>query len=246
MRLGAAHHPLAPPVPDHRFDGFDPWTVEAVERPRGKIVVELAPVGCDVRLQIVEHCLRQPNRIGVRLHHQRRYRANYGGLCHAVFAMAGEVVHHLATASGVANVNYILQIEMPGHRREIVGVMVHAVPVAGLSGTTMAAAIMGDDPIALAKEEQQLSIPIVCRERPAVAEHDGLSLTPILVENFDAVLGSRYWHALTLTLTDGRLCTTFLDGNFGVSCLSIRFRLTQANVRYGSLTDIGATVEKVR
>jgi hypothetical protein len=133
-------------------------------------------------------------------------------------------------------VNYILQIEMPGHRREIVGVMVHVVPVAGLSGTAMAAAIMGDDPIALAKEEQQLSIPIVCRERPAVAEHDGLSLTPILVENFDAVLGSDYWHALTLTLTDGRRCTAFLDGNIGVSWLTIRFRLTQANVRYGFIS----------
>src|SRR5262249_43823584 len=59
-------------------------------------------------------------------------------------------------------------------------------------------------PIALTKEEQHLSIPIVCRERPAVAKHDGLSLTPILVENFDAVLGSHYWHSLTLMLTDGK------------------------------------------
>src|SRR4029078_6502214 len=121
---------------------------------------------------------------------------------------------------------------------EIVGVMVHVVPVAGLSGTAMAAAIMGDDPIALAKEKHQLRIQIVCRERPAVAEHDGLSLTPILVENFDAVLGSDYWHALTLPLTHGRRCTTFLYENFGVSCLTIRFQITQANVRYGSLADI--------
>ena len=78
---------------------------------------------------------------------------------------------------------------MCGDCREIVGIMVHVVAIAGLSGAAMAAPVMSDDPVALAKEEQHLGVPIISRERPAMAEHDGLSLTPILVENFDAVLG---------------------------------------------------------
>ncbi len=100
----------------------------------------------------------------------------------------------------------------------------------------MAAPIVGNYAVALAEEIKQLCVPVICAQWPTVMEDERLCVfrTPILVENFDAVLGSDYWHALTLTLTDGRRCTTFLDGNFGVSCFTIRFRLTQANVRYGS------------
>ena len=66
--------------------------------------------------------------------------------------MPGEVVRHLAAASRVADMNDILQVEMLGHRREIVGVVVHVVAVARLSGPAMAAAIMGDDAIAVARK----------------------------------------------------------------------------------------------
>jgi hypothetical protein len=48
---------------------------------------------------------------------------------------------------------------------------------------------MGDDAIALFEEEQHLRVPVIGRQRPAVAEHDGLTLAPVLVENLNTVFG---------------------------------------------------------
>jgi hypothetical protein len=53
----------------------------------------------------------------------------------------------------------------------------------------MAAPVVGDDAEAVVEEEHHLGVPVVRRERPAVAENDGLTLAPILVEDLDAVLG---------------------------------------------------------
>jgi hypothetical protein len=52
----------------------------------------------------------------------------------------------------------------------------------------MAAPVMGDDPIAVVKEEQHLRIPVVRRQGPTVAEHDRLALAPVLVKDLNAVL----------------------------------------------------------
>src|SRR6185369_7710605 len=95
----------------------------------------------------------------------------------------------LAAAGGMADMNGVLQVEMRRHGREVVGVMVHVVAVGHLAGAAMAAAIMGDDPKAVVLEKQHLRVPVVGRQRPAVAEHDRLPLAPILVEDLDAVLG---------------------------------------------------------
>src|SRR6185369_9731173 len=95
----------------------------------------------------------------------------------------------LAAAGGMADMNGVLQVEMRRHGREVVGVMVHVVAVGHLAGAAMAAAIMGDDPKAVVLEKQHLCVPVVGRQRPAVAEHDRLPLAPILVEDLDAVLG---------------------------------------------------------
>ena len=97
--------------------------------------------------------------------------------------MPCQVVHHLAAAGRMADVNGVLQIEMRRHRREVVGIVIHVVAVAGLGGSAMAAAVMGDDAIAVIEEEQHLRVPVVGRQRPAVAEHDGLTLAPVLVED---------------------------------------------------------------
>src|SRR3954463_12671377 len=90
----------------------------------------------------------------------------------------------------------ILQVEMRGQRRKIVGIVVHVVPVAGLRGPAVAAAVMRDDAVAPSDEEQHLRVPIVCREWPAMAEHDGLPLAPVLVEDLDAVLCLDFAHGL--------------------------------------------------
>ena len=53
----------------------------------------------------------------------------------------------------------------------------------------MAAAVMGDDAIAVIEEEQHLRVPVIGRQRPAMAEHDGLTGAPVLVVNLGAVFG---------------------------------------------------------
>jgi hypothetical protein len=44
VRLGAAHHTLAPPVPDYALRGFRARSVISIEWPRRHIVVELRTV----------------------------------------------------------------------------------------------------------------------------------------------------------------------------------------------------------
>ena len=51
----------------------------------------------------------------------------------------------------------------------------------------MAAPVMGDDAIAVLEEEQHLGVPVVGRQGPAVAEHDGLTASPVLVEDLRAI-----------------------------------------------------------
>ena len=83
--------------------------------------------------------------------------------------MAGEIAHHLAAAGGMADMDRVLQIEMRGHRREVVGIMVDVVAVADLRRAAMPAPVMRDDPITLTQEEQHLRVPVV---GPTAASHD--------------------------------------------------------------------------
>ena len=72
--------------------------------------------------------------------------------------------------------------------------MVHIVAIGGLGGATMSTAVMGYHTIALMQEEQHLGVPIISRQRPAMAEHNWLARTPILVEDLRTVLGGDGGH----------------------------------------------------
>jgi hypothetical protein len=61
----------------------------------------------------------------------------------------------------------IVQVEMGGQRRQVVGVMLHVVTVADLRGAAVAPTIMGNDAIPVADEEQHLCVPVVGRQRNA-------------------------------------------------------------------------------
>jgi hypothetical protein len=80
----------------------------------------------------------------------------------------------------------ILEIEMRRPRR-VVGMVIHIVAVADLARAAVAAAVMSDDAIAAIEEEQHLRIPVIGRQRPTMAEDDGLAFAPILIINLDAV-----------------------------------------------------------
>src|SRR5579863_5051182 len=122
-------------------------------------------------------------------------------------------MHDLATAGGMADMDRLLQIEMRRHGRQIVGIMIHVMAVADLAGAAMAAAVMRDDAIAVIEEEQHLRIPIIRRQRPAMAEHDRLTLAPILVKDVDLIFCRDDGHVLAPTLDRQRYytcaCTSF-------------------------------------
>ena len=105
-----------------------------------------------------------------------------------------KIVRDFAAAGGMADVNGVLEIEMRCQRRKVVGIMIHVVAVARLGGPSVAAPVMGDDAIAVIEEEQHLRVPVIGRQRPAVAEDDGLTLAPVLVEDLNAVGGGDHAH----------------------------------------------------
>src|SRR2546421_5000640 len=74
---------------------------------------------------------------------------------------------------------------MFGQRREVVGIVIHVMAVAHLAGPAVASSVMGNNAIAVFEEEQHLRVPIVGAERPAVAEHDGLTFAPVLIIDVD-------------------------------------------------------------
>src|SRR5437762_13182924 len=99
--------------------------------------------------------------------------------------MTGEIMHHLAAAGRMADVNRIFQVEMIGDRFQIVGIVVHVVSAASLSRATMSAPIIRNDAEAFAEEKKHLRVPIISRERPAVTEDNGLSAAPVLIIDVD-------------------------------------------------------------
>src|SRR6266850_8356571 len=57
--------------------------------------------------------------------------------------------------------------------------------VARLGGPAVASSVMGDDAIALFEEEQHLCVPVIGRQRPTMAEDDGLSFAPVFIIDVD-------------------------------------------------------------
>ena len=196
MRLRAANHALAPPVGDNTFLRLGTRSVIAVERTARHISIELRTIGRKLRLQVIEHRFRQTTRVAFGLDHQRWYRADDRGFEDFVLAMAGDVVDDFTAAGGVADVHGFFHAQMVDHRQDIIGVVIHVVTVPDLARTSMTTAIMGNHPKALPQKEQHLCIPVVGAERPAMVKVDdrGVLRSPVLVENFDAILGGDKSH----------------------------------------------------
>src|SRR6266480_2505786 len=114
--------------------------------------------------------------------------------------MPTQIARHLAAAGGMADMDGVFQVEIRRKSRQVVGVMVHIVALGGLGGATMAAAVMCDHAIAMMQEEQQLRVPIIGGQRPAMAEHDRLARTPVLVEDLRAVLSGYGGHVDSLKM----------------------------------------------
>ena len=190
MRLGAAHHALAPPVPDHRLRCRCARAVEAVERTGREIEVELRPVGGELPAQIVEDADRQTARIAFRLQHEWGDCADQHKLGHATAAVSRDIAHGFAAAGGMSDVDGIAQVKVVDDRRGIGRVMIHVVAVADLARASVTAAIVGDHAISLADEVQHLGIPVVGAKRPTMMKDHRLGglRSPVLIEDPYAIL----------------------------------------------------------
>src|SRR6266480_4063335 len=91
--------------------------------------------------------------------------------------------------------NCILQVKMCGQRRQVVGVMIHVMAATGLCGAAMPTPVVRYHAIAVLEVEQHLCIPIIGRQRPAVAENDWLTGAPVFEINLDPVLGCYCVHS---------------------------------------------------
>ena len=76
--------------------------------------------------------------------------------------------------------NGVLQIEMRRHGGKIVRIVIEVMAVGHLAGAAVAAAVVRDHAIAVTEKEQHLVVPVIGGQRPAVAEHDRLTLAPVL------------------------------------------------------------------
>src|SRR6202041_1115396 len=88
----------------------------------------------------------------------------------------------------------LLEVKMCGERCQVVGVMIHVMTAVRLGGAPVSAPVGGDDAKAVLEEEHHLVVPIVGRQWPAVAEHDGLTFAPVLVINLSAVFRRDHCH----------------------------------------------------
>src|SRR6266513_2280044 len=158
--------------------------------------------------------------------------------------MTAEITHHLAAARGMADVNRIFQVEMIGDGLQIVGVMVHVVSAAGLSRATMSAPITRNDAETFTHEKKHLRVPVVGRQRPTMAEDDGLSFAPVFIIDVDVssvfFSDSYVWHGVFSLLLIAYCRPRFIsDRNQvrrSVSSIQTSIRLAVATSRCSSHT----------
>src|ERR1700686_2534157 len=194
-RFHPSHHPLQPPVLPDAFGNLCAGPVVSVERQR-YVPIKLRPIFRILGSQVVEHRNGRTSGILVRIHHQRRHRADKHGHADTFRAVPSNVSSNFSAARGMAYMDRVLQVKLFCEDREIVSISVHIVTIPRLGGTAVTSPVMRDDSITLLAEEQHLSVPVVRGERPAVTENYGLALSPILVVNVRAVFCRERRHKL--------------------------------------------------
>ena len=98
-------------------------------------------------------------------------------------------MNHFTAAGGMTDMHRSLYAQVLDHGRDVVGTVVHIVPVPDLAGTPVATPVVGNDPVTFAQEKQHLRVPIICAQWPAMMEENdlGIAWAPVLVENFNTV-----------------------------------------------------------
>src|ERR1700761_8066411 len=112
----------------------------------------------------------------------------------------------------MADMDDIFQVEMSHKSGQVVSVMVHIVAIGGLGGASVATAVMGDHAIAVMQKEKHLRVPVIGRKRPAMAKHNRLTFTPVLVVDRDAILCRDRIHLLLLAVAFASNCAPAVRG----------------------------------
>src|SRR5690606_17504772 len=190
--LVPALHALGPERLDQALVRRRAGAVEAVERAGRDVEVQLRAVLDRSLAQSVEHLDRQAAGVVAGPEHQRRDRGHQHRLLHPRGAVAADVADHFAAAGGEADHGDVAQVQGVDHRGQVVGVVVHVVAVPRLARAAVAAAVVGDDAVALRGQEQHLRFPAVRTQRPAVAEGDDRAVlrAPVLEIEAHAVRGN--------------------------------------------------------
>src|SRR5437868_5876612 len=93
------------------------------------------------------------------LHHDRRYGTDKARCGHPLRAVASDVARDFASAVGMADECYVIEIERFNDRRQIVSVSIHIVPGPSLGRAAMAAAIVRDHAESVLGKKKHLAVP---------------------------------------------------------------------------------------
>src|SRR5450631_1203260 len=110
--------------------------------------------------------------------------------------MARDVAGDLTAAGGVADVNRVLEVQRGHQRGEVVSVGVHVVAIPGLTRTAMSTPIVGDAAVSTRCQKENLVLEGIGAKRPAMTEHHGLSLAPVLVIDLRTVFSRDRAHGM--------------------------------------------------
>src|SRR5258708_30025752 len=108
--------------------------------------------------------------------------------------MPADVTYDFTSTGRMPHMHRVFQVKLLGELRKIVRVGVHVVALPGLRGTAVASPVVRDNAISALSEEEHLGVPVVRRQRPAMAENDWLPLPPVLLEDCRAIFGRNRCH----------------------------------------------------
>src|SRR5664280_2033355 len=201
----AGLHTLKPEPVDHALRDLRARPVEAEERPACEVLVELRTAGNGAGADLVEDLHWQAAGIGRSFQHQRRDCGDQRCFGQAFRAVATDIAGNFATTRGEADQSRVFEIERFDESRQVIGVGIHVVAGPRLARAAMATTVMGDRAIAVGCQEEHLSLPTIGIQRPAVAEHDGVSCAPVLVIDLRAVFGCNPAHFVCLNFCRRRV-----------------------------------------
>src|SRR3954465_1242456 len=98
----------------------------------------------------------------------------------------------------MSDMDRVIQVQLLDELGEIVSVLIKIVTRGRLAGATVSAAVVRNSAKAVLRKQKQLVIPSVGRERPSVAEYDGLARAPVLVMNLRSVFCGDSRHVFLL------------------------------------------------